>query len=562
MMFSKDPTEAEQQMNAVIFYLTTFGYVDGDFDAKEKEFVRQTIGKLVRDRADAAMKGASPQARDEIAQKFTKHFHEVFEGVDTRIRELFSEPVSKDEDPKKFVLSRLKLRCFEIFKGFPRENQDQLMSVVDELIMADGEAHPAELEFRGELAALLEEDLGIELDEDGEAAPPVRVDGPAELPKAKIVHPFFAPSELHYSRDPEVIKEQIGADLTLIEKTLASLDALREKGQGTLAGKKTVADISPGPLVLDSHTYVMMPAPGARFELTVLGDLHGCYSVLKATILQTKFFDRVEAYRRSPKTEPYPLLVLLGDYIDRGLFSLNGVLRAVMSLFVAAPEHVVVLRGNHEYYVEFKGQVYGGVKPAESINTLKPHVSLDVFRKYAQLFETMPNVFLFDKLFFVHGGIPRDRSIKEKWTDLSSLNDPDLRFQMMWSDPSTADVVPAALQDASARFAFGRHQLRSFMQRVGTHTVVRGHEKTNAGFEQVIKEKDAQLFTLFSAGGPDNEDLPADSSYRTVTPMALTIRLGPDGTTFTPFAPDYKTFNAPEFNAFFRQQPEIEHRAD
>jgi len=30
---------------------------------------------------------------------------------------------------------------------------------------------------------------------------------------------------------------------------------------------------------------------------------------------------------------------------------------------------------------------------------------------------------------------------------------------------------------------------------------------------------------LFSAGAPNNNDLPEESSYRAVTPMALTIRL-------------------------------------
>ena len=53
----------------------------------------------------------------------------------------------------------------------------------------------------------------------------------------------------------------------------------------------------------------------------------------------------------------------------------------------------------------------------------------------------LTSAFIFDRTFFVHGGIPRDRTFKEHFTDLASLNHPDLRFEMMWSDPSTADVV-------------------------------------------------------------------------------------------------------------------------
>ena len=46
-----------------------------------------------------------------------------------------------------------------------------------------------------------------------------------------------------------------------------------------------------------------------------------------------------------------------------------------------------------------------------------------------------------------------------------------------------------------------------------------------------------------------------------VTPMALSITHGPDGTTMTPWAPDYRAYNDPERNAFFKVPPEIAHRA-
>jgi hypothetical protein len=200
------------------------------------------------------------------------------------------------------------------------------------------------------------------------------------------------------------------------------------------------------------------------------------------------------------------------------------------------------------------------VKPAEAINTLKPLLPVDVFRHYRALFEEMPNVFLFDGIMFVHGGIPKDHLVKERWVDLSTLNDPDIRFQMMWSDPSTADVIPADLQDQAARFAFGTMQFRAFMQRIGAHTMIRGHEKILSGFATSYDDEHAKLLTLFSSGGKDNADLPKDSSYRDVTPMALTIKFGPEGSTITPWAPDWPSYNDPERNAFFAVPPEIEHR--
>jgi Calcineurin-like phosphoesterase len=561
LTFSADPQQAEQQMHAIIFYLVTFGYIDGDFDAAERSFVRDYIRKLVVQRAEGSMKGAEARVREEVIDKYTSHFHEVFEGIDLRIKDLFLEPVAKDEDPENFVHAKLKLRCFEIFQSFGHADQEQLMATLDELIMADGIAHPAELKFRGELAALLEADLGVDLvADDADVGSKVRLEPTKKLPSTGATHPFFAPTEFHYSKDPQKIAEQVGGDLELIDRVIRILETRRAKGAGRLAGHTNVADFAGGEEFLDGHTFVCPLRKGHAYELTVLGDLHGCYSVLKATLLQSRFFEKVDAYRKDPANTPEPKLVLLGDYIDRGLFSLNGVLRTVLQLYATAPDHVIPLRGNHEYFVEFKGNIYGGVKPAESINTLKPHLPIEVFRRYATLFDALPNVALFDDIMFVHGGIPRDRIVKERWKDMASINDPDLRFQMMWSDPSTADVIPAELQEKSSRFAFGKLQLRAFLQRLGCHTLIRGHEKVNSGFEQTYDDEHARLYTLFSAGGSDNEDLPEESSYRAVTPMALTIKIDAAGTSITPWSPDYKMYNDPSRNAFFALPPEIKHQ--
>ena len=163
MTFSDDPDLAEQQMHAIIFYLTTFGYIDGDFDAKEKTFVRDYIGKLVSSRADQAMKNADLNLKNEVVRKFTTHFLEVFEGIDSGVKDLFTEAIAQNEDQNDFVHSKLKVRCFEIFESFDRPGQEDLMATIDELIMADGEVHPAEAQFRAELAALLDGEHGAVL---------------------------------------------------------------------------------------------------------------------------------------------------------------------------------------------------------------------------------------------------------------------------------------------------------------------------------------------------------------------------------------------------------------
>ncbi len=559
--FSDNPQIAEQQMQAIIFYLTTFGYIDGDFDASEREFVAKYIEDLVARRVKIAMLDAEDNLRNELSEKYTRHFHEEFERIDRRVRDLFTEAVAADEEQDEFVRSRLKLRCFEIFDSFDSAGREALMETVDELLMADGVAHPAELKFRAELSELLDAEVEVELLEDG-TRPPVNVTEAVDRVAEALAHPFFDRSEQHYSADREVLEQQLQSDIDLIEKTLDVIGEQRLRGAGKLRGVQKVNDLAGQEQFLDGHVYVNPLRPGKEYELTVLGDIHGCYSCLKAAVMQSRFFEKVDAYRKDPGNNPNPKLVLLGDYIDRGMFSLNGVLRTVMKIFTTAPDHVYMLRGNHEMYIEYKGKVFGGVRPAEAINSIKPYVSTDILRHYIRLFDVMPSSLLLGEILFVHGGIPRDLLLKERWEDLSSLDDPDIRFQMMWSDPSTADVIPAELQEQTARFPFGRLQAAAFLERLGCHTMVRGHEKVESGFERTYDDNDLMLLTLFSAGGEDNDDLPGDSSYRSVTPMALTMNVRDGDVRISPWRIQYKSFNDPEHNRFFKQEPEIEHRRE
>ena len=562
LTFSSDGPTADKQMRAVIFYLTTFGYIDGDFDASEKSFVKEYIEKLVAHRVAGAVSEQDPKLRQELTTKFTKHFHEVFEGIDRQVRALFDEAVAAGEKQDDFVHAKLKLHCFEIFKSFDAGNQEQLMDTIDELIQADGQVHPAEAKFRGELADLLEEDLGVELLDDEAARPPVAIAEAGAPVPATENHPFFDQFEHNYTADRDRLMQQVQADEALMDKVMAVLDAQRNASSSRLAGKQKITEFAGQDPFLDGHVYVCPTKPRESHELIVVGDLHGCYSCLKAVLMQTDFFEKVGKYKNDPVHNPYPRLVLLGDYIDRGMFSYQGVLRSAMQLFATAPEHVIMLRGNHEYYVEHEGKVYGAVRPSEAMSTLKPHLSHEVFAHYMKFFDALPNMLFFERFMFVHGGIPRDLTLKEKYQDLSSLNDWDLRFEMMWSDPSSADVIPASLQKQSARFPFGRLQSQAFLQRVGAHTLVRGHEKVEAGFARVYDDDSQLLMTLFSAGGATNDDLPEDSSYRSVVPMAMTIQFKDGQGKITPFVIDYERYNDPDKNRFFKAPPEIEHRSD
>src|SRR5689334_6508520 len=224
LTFSTNPDVAEQQMNAIIFYLTAFGYIDGQFDFTEKTFVRIYIRQLITARANAAMPDAEPAMRDEVIARFVGHFLEVFEQIDRNVKELFDEAVADGEDVEKFVYAKLKLRSYEIFRSFDRGNQHELLSTLDELIYADGSLHPAEEKFRNELEALLTTETALTVD-DIEILPPNRVaiEGPSALRSRLEDHPFFAGFEQHYSADPKRIRQQIAADLDLMKRFTAAL---------------------------------------------------------------------------------------------------------------------------------------------------------------------------------------------------------------------------------------------------------------------------------------------------------------------------------------------------
>jgi tellurite resistance protein len=549
--FPADPYQAERQLRAVIFYLTAVGFVDGDFDAVERELVRGQIAALVDARARQVL---GQGAAADVTARWKRHFDEVFDEVVAQVERDLDEPTAQGEAPQQFALSRLRLRCFELFRGFDPESRRAMLQAADKVIQADGVVHPAEAAFRAELARVLDAPMELAADEVLELpAGSLHIAAPRKLAPRAQDHPFLRGFEWDWARDPALFAEQSRGDMTLIDRVVEHLEARRREGAGRLQEARDFSAFPPGTRFLDGHVYVDRPAEGEAVDLLVIGDLHGCYSCLKAALLQADFFARVQAAHDQPGRHPALKLVLLGDYIDRGRFSYNGVLRTVMQLQLAAPDSVYMLRGNHEHYVELNGRVLAPVRPAEAMQSLESVAGVEVFARYMRLFEALPNMLVFDRTLFVHAGIPRDETVARVWRGLPSLNDPDLRFEMLWSDPSAGDHVPAELQAASARFPFGRRQLKSFLAKLGLHTLIRGHERVVEGFRRIYDEPGARLLSLFSAGGRSNGDLPPRSSYREVTPMALMVKYRDGVAELEPFELAYERFNDPRYNAFFAQ---------
>ena len=521
----------------MIDLLLTVGYIDGLLHADEQAFIRHYLDQLVEHVA------RTPDSAD----TWRARFDAAYARFDAEITSLAAEVVEAGD--ARYLQTRLKVRAVALFRAFSPADQAVALELLTVMTQADGTVSPPERELHDELLAYFHAAPTLPALAATAPAELLQITAPQMIALEQFTHHWLDSLEQRYSPDPATLHTQLEGDYHLIFQAISVWERQRARGNGRLLGITDVGQLPSGTRLLDGHVHVVRP--DRPTELVVLGDLHGCYACLKAALLQSDFIDRALRHQQDPSNHPDVKLVLLGDYIDRGRFSFEGVVRAALQLLVSLPDHVVLLRGNHEFLVRAPdGQIVSAVTPAEAVPSLA--APLDLLEAYRHLFEHMPTSFLFDRTLFVHGGIPRDDTFAERYRDLSSLDDSVMRFEMMWSDPVATDRVPLELQRESSRFNFGRDQFRAFMERVGCHTLIRGHEQINTGFATTFDLGHCRLHTLFSAGGHDNLDLPIESGYRKVTPMALTIRAGAGSPQAVPWPIQFAPFNDGSHNGLYR----------
>jgi hypothetical protein len=544
------------RVSAIVDLLLTVGYIDGLFHRREQDFITRYLDSVILMVEQSTVGTDDDRAR--LGMAWRGHFEQVYQQLSAEIAGLSAEVTAAGGDG--YVPTRLKVRALSLFRGLPVTDQPVALELVQALMQADGMISPPERGLHDELLGYFAAPAPA-LTSPAIATPrprPIVVHPPQWNDLKALSHPLLDPLEQTLSPHPIELQSQVARDFQLVNQAIAVWTHQRAVGQGRLTGITDIGQLPPGARFLDGHVHVMRPSQPV--ELVVLGDLHGCYSCLKAALLQSDFIRRVWLHQWDPARHPDVKLVILGDYIDRGRFSFDGVLRTVLQLMVTLPDHVVLLRGNHEYFVWLDHQMVSGVHPAEALSSIAPYVPAEMLEAYRLLFEHMPTSFIVDRTLFVHGGIPRDDMLETRYRDLSSLNDNQLRFQMMWSDPTPTDHVPVELQRQNPRFNFGRQQFRAFMDRIGCKTMIRGHEWVEHGFEIVYDLGDHLLLNLFSAGGHDNRDLPAGAPYRKVTPMALTFVHGHGPTQVIPWPIHYQPFNYEPYNGLHRTLPLLEFR--
>lgn len=525
---------------SVIDLLLTVAYIDGRLHEGEQAMIRRYANKLAGHVAD-------PTAPDGTVDDWQARFADAYAKFEAEIAGIVAEVTSSDDD--RYVATRLKVRAVALFRSFTPADQEVALELLNVVMHADGEIDQIEKELHDELVAYFRAAPTLVAAQGAPPADQLAIEPARTLEPLAFGHPLLDQLEHRYATDPAQLQAQLGSDYHLCFEAITAWERQRARGNGRLLGITDVGQLAPGTRWLDGHVHVLRP--DRPTELIVLGDLHGCYSCLKATLLQTDFIERARRHQQDPVNAPDVKLVLLGDFIDRGMFSFEGVLRAALKLLVTFPDHVILLRGNHEFLVRRDANVVSAVNPAEAVPALSQLAGLEILEAYRHLFDHMPTSLLFDRTLFVHGGIPREDTIAERYRDLASLDDAVIRFEMMWSDPVATARVPVELQRESPRFNFGSEQFRDFMQRVGCHTLIRGHEQTDGGLTTVF-EGEQRLHTLFSAGGADNTDLPPASRYRAVAPKGLIVRSDQAALVGTPFEIEYKPFTTPANNGLYR----------
>jgi len=225
-----------------------------------------------------------------------------------------------------------------------------------------------------------------------------------------------------------------------------------------------------------------------RGEAVVVGDIHGDLEALSNVLKASEFLQKAERNERS-------LLIFLGDYGDRGIFS-SEVYYIVLTLKARFPEHVILLRGNHEGPEDLL------VSPHDLPNHLRNRFGENwskAYLKLKELFNQLYNaVVVKDHCVFLHGGVP---SMARSLTDLAYAhtkhpNESHLE-EILWSDPEEG-LKGTYPSPRGAGKLFGQDVTERFLKIVNSNVLIRGHEPADAGFKI---NHGGRILTLFSRRG-------------------------------------------------------------